>query len=501
MKTQIIQLNNHDDYISVRDKMSWSQTGRILLVWPEQGRILNRRLDLVLLKRHCATLGAQIALVTQDSEVRFYAYELSIPVFDSLRLAQDVHWRSARRRKLRPRRQSPRPDLEAMRQNSHPKSPAWLEHPVNRIVLFGVSVLALLALAAFLLPGARLTLTPKVKLQEVTLPVLADPSIKSVILTGSLPTYSISVMVEGRDNLPTNGHVLIPDKVAIGGVEFTNLTDHAVFIPAGTVISSLGADPVRFITSQSGEVAAGPGQTTTLPARALEPGTSGNLPEGSLVAIEGELGLSLSVNNPNPTHAGSDASALAPTIIDRANLYDQLIATLQNAAMTDMQATLPAADTLITPTLQLIGTLDETYSPAEGEPGNQLSLSLRLEFQAQVVSSDNLNTLVTPILDASLPQGYTPIPETLFIIQLGSPVLGEDGFAHWSIYAQRKLRAEIPEALAVNLAYGQTVAEASHRLVDSLPLAGAPQIDLSPAWWPRLPFLPLRVQVVTSGVP
>jgi len=361
--------------------------------------------------------------------------------------------------------------------------------------------LALLALVAFLLPGARLTLTPQVKIQEATLPVLADPSIKAVILTGSLPTYPITVMVEGRDSLPTNGHVLIPDQVAIGGVQFTNLTDHSVFIPAGTGISSLGADPVRFLTSQSGEVAAGPGQTTTLPARALEPGISGNLPEGSLVAIEGELGLSLSVNNPNPTHAGSDASAPAPTKLDQANLYDQLFATLQNTALTDMQATLPAADTLITPTLQLIATLDETYSPAEGEPGNQLSLSLRLEFQAQVVSSDNLNSLVTPILDASLPQGYTPIPDTLFIIQLGSPVLGEDGFAHWSIYAQRKLRAEIPEALAVNLAYGQTVAEATHRLTDSLPLAGAPQIDLTPSWWPRLPFLPMRVQVVTSGAP
>jgi hypothetical protein len=36
MKTQIIQLESHDDIISIRDKMGWSQTSRILLVWPEK---------------------------------------------------------------------------------------------------------------------------------------------------------------------------------------------------------------------------------------------------------------------------------------------------------------------------------------------------------------------------------------------------------------------------------------------------------------------------------
>jgi hypothetical protein len=501
VKTQIIQLNNNDDYISVRDKMSWSQTGRNLLVWPEKGRILTRRLDLVLLKRHCATLGAQIALVTTDAEVHFYAEGLGIPVFAGLRDAQEAHWRVSRRRKIRPRRRSPRPDLETLRQQSHPKSPAWMEHPAIRIILFTTSVVALLVLAAFLLPSARLTLTPVVKIQEISIPVSADPSISVLNLTGSLPTYNLSVIVEGRDSIPTSGFVLIPNQVAIGGLQFTNLTDHNISIPSGTVVSTLGTDPVRFVTSQSGEVAAGPGQMVVLPARALEPGTTGNLQESSLVAIEGELGLSLSVINLYPTHGGSDASAPAPTALDITSLHDKLISTLQRAALADMQSTLPEGDTLITPTLQIANILSETSDPAEGEPGDQLSLSLRLEYQAQAVSSETIHSLVIPILDASLPEGYSPVANTLVITRLSAPTLGEDGITHWTIFAQRKLRAEIPENLAINLASGQTTIEAAKRLAAELPLAGNPQIDLIPSWWPRLPFLSMRIQVVTSEVP
>ena len=81
MKTQIIQVSKNDDHVSVCDKMNWSQTGRILLVWPNKWQVLNRRLDLVMVKRHASRLGAQLALVTHDAEVRFIANQVGIPVF------------------------------------------------------------------------------------------------------------------------------------------------------------------------------------------------------------------------------------------------------------------------------------------------------------------------------------------------------------------------------------------------------------------------------------
>ena len=69
MKTQLIPLETHDDLISIRDKMSWAKTPRILLVWPSKGQVGVRPLDLTLLRRHAVSLGAELGLVTRDAEI------------------------------------------------------------------------------------------------------------------------------------------------------------------------------------------------------------------------------------------------------------------------------------------------------------------------------------------------------------------------------------------------------------------------------------------------
>jgi hypothetical protein len=78
VKIQIIQLNKDDDYISVRDRMSWNQTGYILLVWPKVSHVLDQRLEINLVKHHARNLGARLGFITQDADVR-YAHELHIP--------------------------------------------------------------------------------------------------------------------------------------------------------------------------------------------------------------------------------------------------------------------------------------------------------------------------------------------------------------------------------------------------------------------------------------
>ena len=70
MKTQVIQLDVHDDVTSIRDKMSWAKTSRILLVYPRRSRILKRTLDLRLLQRHALLLGAQLAIVAPSADIR-----------------------------------------------------------------------------------------------------------------------------------------------------------------------------------------------------------------------------------------------------------------------------------------------------------------------------------------------------------------------------------------------------------------------------------------------
>src|SRR5262245_4365098 len=156
VKTQIITLESHDDLISVRDRLSWAKTPRILLVWPKYEKVALRQVDLKVLQRHAAALGAQLGLVTRARQVRPDAEALGVPVFESTGQAQRVAWPKRRRRKF-PHR-VPDKNLREQREQVQVKEAAWRVHPVTRIVTFSVGVLSVLALVALFIPRAQVSL-------------------------------------------------------------------------------------------------------------------------------------------------------------------------------------------------------------------------------------------------------------------------------------------------------------------------------------------------------
>src|SRR5512140_2372841 len=92
MKTQIIALEAHDDLISVRDRMSWAKSPRILLVWSMSDKISLRAADLRILQQHAITLGAELGIITRRGDVRRDAERFGIPVFGSAAAAQRQAW-------------------------------------------------------------------------------------------------------------------------------------------------------------------------------------------------------------------------------------------------------------------------------------------------------------------------------------------------------------------------------------------------------------------------
>src|SRR5512142_1120930 len=92
MKTQIITLESHDDLISVRDRMSWAKSRRILLVWPGYEQVSLRPVDLRILQQHARYLGAELGLVTRQGGIRRAAQGFGIPVFRSSAEAQRTVW-------------------------------------------------------------------------------------------------------------------------------------------------------------------------------------------------------------------------------------------------------------------------------------------------------------------------------------------------------------------------------------------------------------------------
>jgi hypothetical protein len=505
MKTYILNLEPHDDLNSARDKMGWGKNSRILLVWPEKGQLLNRRLDLLLLLRHSQSLGSQLALVSRDLDVRYFAPRLGIPVYKNLNRAQNQHWRVPRRfRKGQQEESDISGSVGIKRQKeavvrtppSKPQSDIPRLNPVARLAVFTIGVLSVLAIAATLVPSARLSLTPQIMVQDVLIDAWTDPSLDQVSLSGSVPHQLVSVIVEGRDSLPSSASVTLPIKSAEGEIIFTNLTDQPVQIPAGTVVSTSRTPFVRFSTLRDGVVPAGSGQQITLAARCLKAGSQGNLPSGALIAIEGLLGTQLSATNPEPTHGGADRQEPVPSLSDRRELADRLRASLEKTAREEIESQLSPGDLFIPSSLRLKETLEETFQPSDDSPADHLDLSQRLEYEAWVVKASDIQKLAQAVFDANLPTGFLPLTDTLQIDILSPPEPDGKELTRWRMHAVRQMQAKINESQAVKLSLGLPAARAAEALKSALPLEEPPHIELQPSWWPRLPILPFRIEVV-----
>ena len=80
------------------------------------------------------------------------------------------------------------------------------------------------------------------------------------------------IIVEGTQTVTVTGEGVVPQSKAKGIVEFRNLTQQSVPIPAGTVVRN--GKGVRFVTTLDSEEDAGVGEILELPVEAVEGGIS-----------------------------------------------------------------------------------------------------------------------------------------------------------------------------------------------------------------------------------
>jgi len=494
MKTQIITLESHDDLISVRDRMSWAKSPRILLVWPKYEKIMLRPVDLRALQHHAKYLGADLGLVTHRSDVKRDAQGFHIPVFDSTASAQREPW-PERRLKNRRGPRAEHPNLRSMQAEARVREAGWRSNLFARTGFFAVGVLAVLTVAALFVPRAAIKLTPITQQQSVTIPVTASDSIPSVLITGSIPAYDINVTVTNSQPAVIASEALVAKFKAKGIAHFKNLTQLVVSIPSGTVVYSAGQNAIRFVTMNNTHLEAKANSFVEVPIQAVRAGEAGNLPANSIKGIEGNLSLSVSVTNLEPTTGGADESAIAATDDDRKRVRDALVASLNQQAQKEIISSIGAKDVLLVNTLKMGQVLEETYDPPAGEPGPLLKLTMRVEYSAQYVKSDDLTQLAESALNASVPDGFVASPSTLIFHPLAGATFDQSGMSHFDLQVEQVLMRRVEPMQVILLSRGLSPNVATQTLLAKLPLAGAPQIDLSPSWWPWMPLIPFRIDV------
>lgn len=501
VKEQILHLDPHDDFNSARDKMGWTQTQRVLLVWPKHGQVLSRRLDLLLLHRHAYRLGAHLALITTDPAVREQARDIGLPVFPSLDASRRVKWRS-RPMRLAPQRQRPRPEAATLRppqpfyQNW--PIPVWLMWIFKTIFLIaGLGALTLLALALW--PSATITLTPAIHPITLTVEIVADPE-ATEIGPGLIPARTVFAEVEATGQIATTGLKDVPSAPATGAVIFTNLVGTAATIPPGTGLRTTSGAAIRFVTTQAAALEARLGATVEVPIKAEDPGPAGNVAATQINAIDGPLGLQLAVINPTATSGGAVSQAYAVTLADKEQLRAQLVEQLNQSALGTIEAQLQPGEFLAHDSVAFADVVAESYSNSVGETANIITLTLRIAATGLSMSEADARAVAQTALANTVPPNEVLLPEHSQFERDPATRLNANGQVHFTLTAQGLTRAVIDSVAVKQLAVGQTIPNAYYQLAGALPLAAPPQIVVSPAWYVewynRLPWLTFRVDVV-----
>jgi hypothetical protein len=253
--------------------------------------------------------------------------------------------------------------------------------------------------------------------------------------------------------------------------------------------------PERFLTVSTITIPAGPKSSETVEIRAARPGLAGNVAPDTVTAIEGNIGVQLTVTNAEATSGGTERVSRTPNQSDYETLKKRLLKALSVTAGEKMKAQVPAGQRYLSATVTEKKILAEERQPAQDLPGDRLRLHLRVEFQAWYVSDMDIRVLILTAMQASLPHGYAPIGADLQIADLNDP-REKEGSMQWEVSGSRKLqaantRAEISQAVA-----GKLPSEASGWIEQAIDLEKSPIIQIQPGWWPRLPYLPFRIEVV-----
>lgn len=495
MKIQILKLDASDDLASVSDKLNWAQAARVLLLWPPVGRVLRRRLDLVLLQRAARRKGAQLGLVTHDLDVLDLAAELGIPTFDSPDAATGDGWRRGRTPPRPTTRRRPAPDLASLRPPT--AQPGRLGR-ILRWPLFLAACASVVAIAAALVPSATIRLPLATTTQESRLTLLLDPTLPSPV-ADRIPAYTVRTRLREELRVPTTGTALVPAEPARGTVLFTNLTGEPVTVPAGTGLRATAFGNMRFLTQDTVTAPDGAGSSVSVPVVAAEPGSQGNLPAGAIDAVEGALGMLLRVTNDDPTAAGTDTARAAVGLADRARLLREATDLVLQRGEAELGASLNPDLTLAGGTVRIVREYVRTYDHEVGEAADAVDLILEVEVAGLAYRWADVEAAARSALQASA-AGRLEAPASMQVRLLSDPSTDAAGQTRLSVLASRRI-ADVPAyTQLLPRLLGRSPEEAASLLAASLDLRRPPSIACAPSWWPLMPLISARIQVLPDWV-
>lgn len=518
--TQILEISPEATLQSVRQQLSqWRQT-RVALLLPAEWTELDNAARLRLVQRQAQIQRCHLALITRDPVTRAAAAQVGVPAFiypeealrdnwtmqpmlplihprrPDLALPETPRWRRQRimaRESLPAQYRARQQRINAEERYRRPL-PTWLRWSGN-ILMGGLIAVALIWFAIYVLPAATITLQPGREPIAVTVQLIANPLLDVVDLEFSqLPARVVETDLGGSATIRTTGTRQKSTDLAQGRVTFTNLGSSAVFVPAGTLVSTSTGTDVNFKTTTDVQVPAGRGERADASIEALEPGIQGNVRANTINTVNGGLRVRVSVTNQGGTGGGGAQLVPVATQADRDQLLAQVQAQIEAEAFPALQALLEPGEWLSPESVQRITLSTPSFSAFNDEEAEELSLTLR-----QLVRGIAVDEAV--LRDALLETAQDAIPAEAKLVADSVVAVREPGadFTLGTVQFTMTVNAEyvIPiDPVEVRSAIAGLTPEAAVAEVQARwPLEAQPEIYRDPEWFATLPSIGNRIQV------
>lgn len=493
MKTATINIEPVDDYLSIKDKITLSNSPRVLLVIPRRVRSFPTDRDLVMLNRIAQVHGAQFAIVTGQFNRREFAKRIGINVFQSVTQAEREDWRTTQERVNLPDRAglgsllAERKNLPTTRKNNVPVR-------ISKPYLWGG--LASIALLFFIviLPSARVFVYPTSRNQELTLKVSAVVGSDQTSLTGVIPAIKETITVSGEKTAISSGNVEIGIQRASGEVEVQNLTQQSLVLPSGSIFSTGGKNPIRFASLREVEIPADE-TLVTITVEAVAAGVHGNIQSGAVILLESVNGPSLLVKNQNAFSGGSSDFLPAPDEEDYNRLYGSLINDLREKAGQEIHYSGDKNYVPVPESLQLDEIVNETRVQPIAEASDTLTMAITARFSVLYFDPEDMNKLINDLMDVTLDEGFTADREGVMIQDNRQTEVVSDDEVAWIIDARRLVYRKFSPREIKILIRGKSIKQAEDLINAEISHYRGAEIKPFVDWWPYIPILIERIDL------
>jgi hypothetical protein len=490
VKVQIVYLSAADDVDSTRDMLAWVQAPRVLLVWPDKGHVLKERLELVKISRYAMRRNIQIGILTFDRDVRHIAKELDLPIFDSLDELPEEGWANAHPQGLKQAQERLDRLVEPTLESPRERIPSWAEQMGRkqklfpRVVLIGLTTILVL----FLLPSAEVVLAPELEDHQMLIMIAYDGEEDLVDDSMWVPSGRMELEISEVGSKKTTGWTKVPSELAQGSVIFTNHTQDPVRIPFNTILHAGELERIRFRTLNTVVLPRGVGSQVEVLVEALDNGAAANIPPSTISAIEGPLGLLVSVENEKATFGGVDELQPSVSEDDLKELQGELLQNLFKKAKQEAILRMGENQVIFDAGIWISEIIDQESNHDPGEVGEVLEIRIVARIAMAIFDLPELEDLISDHLSSNFPEGVELTPGSLVLSTEAqdSSLPDDSGKIELSVHYQTF--GSIDSSSLIRKIVGRPIDRVSSIILGAFPTLEAATVKSSPRW---IPFVPL----------